>query len=306
MPDIVSESTRAAVRRAADRLAYAPNLAARGLITGRTSNLGVIVPDLANPFFPGVVKGVQARARDADYAVFLVDTDEDSAAEARLVRALAKQVDGVILCSPRMSEADLRAIVDETTLVLCNRRIGRTPSITFDNSDGMRQAASHLRALGHQRVAWVGGPKASWSNKERARGLRTAVAAAGLDLDLIGHFPPHFDGGVAAADLVVAAAVTAVIAYNDLMALGLMSRFRDRGLVVPDDLSVIGIDDIPMSGMSSPTLTTVALPKEEAGRAAVDLLLSLLQQPDGIDAAARRELSAQLLVRGSTGVASGT
>jgi len=305
MPDIVSEATRTAVCQAADRLAYAPNRAARGLITGRTSNLGVIVPDLANPFFPGVVKGVQARAHDADYAVFLADTDEDSAAEARLVRALAKQVDGVVLCSPRMSEADLRAIVDDTTLVLCNRRIGRTPSITFDNSDGMRQAASHLRALGHRRVAWVGGPKASWSNKERTRGLRTAVAAAGLELDQVGNFPPHFEGGVAAADLVAATDVTAVIAYNDLMALGIISRLRGRGLAVPDDLSVIGIDDIPFSGMSVPALTTVALPKEEAGRAAVDLLLFLLQQPDDADGA-RRELPAQLIVRASTGVARST
>lgn len=302
MPDVVRESTRTTVQRAADRLAYAPNRAARGLITGRTSNLGVIVPDLANPFFPGVVKGVQARAHDADYAVFLADTDEDTAAEARLVRALAKQVDGVVLCSPRMSEADLQAIVDETTLVLCNRRIGHTPSITFDNSGGMRQAASHLRALGHQRVAWVGGPKASWSNKERARGLRAAVTAARLELTLVGHFPPHFEGGIAAADLVVAAGVTAVVAYNDLMALGLISRFRDRGLVVPEDISVVGIDDIPFSTMSSPALTTVALPKEEAGRAAVDLLLSLLQRPDDADGA-RRELPAQLLVRASTGVA---
>jgi len=302
MPEMVSQTARTRVRQAAERLGYAPNRAARGLVTGRTGNLGVIVPDLSNPFFPGVVKGVQRRAHDADYAVFLADTDEDSAAEAGLVRALAKQVDGLILCSPRMSEDELHAMAGETTMVLLNRRMGRTPSITFDNVDGMRQAVSHLRALGHHCVAWVGGPRSSWSNKERVRGLRVAAGAAGLELHEIGNVPPHFEGGVAAADLVVAAEVTAVIAYNDVMALGLISRLRDRGVAVPGDISVIGIDDIPMAGMSSPALTTVALAKQEAGRAAVDLLLTLLQQPDRADGA-RRTLPTQLLVRASTGVA---
>jgi LacI family transcriptional regulator len=305
MPGMVSNSTRTEVRRAAERLDYAPNRAARGLITGRTGNLGVIVPDLANPFFPGVVKGVQARAHDADYAVFLADSDEDSAAEGNLVRVLANQVDGLILCSPRMSEDDLRALVGETTIVLLNRRVGRTPAVTFDNTDGMRQAVSHLRALGHRRVAWVGGPRVSWSNKERERGLKTAMTASGLELEHIGHFTPRFEGGVSAADLVVAAAVTAVIAYNDVMALGLISRLRERGIAVPRDLSVVGIDDIAMSGMSSPALTTVAMAKEQAGRAAVDLLLDLFQQPDRADGA-RRELPTHLLVRGSTGVAPDT
>lgn len=99
-PEMVNATTRERVLRAAERLGYAPNRAARGLITGRTGNLGLIVPDLTNPFFPSVVKGVQAKAREADYAVFLADTDEDPAAEVGLVRALAKQVDGLILCSP--------------------------------------------------------------------------------------------------------------------------------------------------------------------------------------------------------------
>jgi DNA-binding LacI/PurR family transcriptional regulator len=305
MPDMVSESTRTQVRRAAERLGYAPNRAARGLITGRTGNLGIIVPDLANPFFPGVVKGVQARAHDADYAVFLADTDEDSAAEAPLVRALAKQVDGLILCSPRMGDDELRGLLGETTIVLLNRRVGRTPAVTFDNADGMRQAVSHLQALGHHRVAWVGGPRASWSNKERERGLKAAATASGIDLELVGSFTPQFEGGVAAADLVLAAGVSAVIAFNDVVALGLISRLRDRGISVPGDLSVVGVDDIPMAGMSSPALTTVAQAKEPAGRAAVDLLLDLLQAPERGDGA-RRELAPQLVVRASTGVAHDT
>jgi LacI family transcriptional regulator len=302
MPEMVNPLTRERVLRAARRMGYAPNRAARGLITGRTGNLGLIVPDLANPFFPSVVKGVQAKAREADYAVFLADTDEDPAAEAGLVRVLAKQVDGLILCSPRAREEEIRALSESATLVMVNRRFGNIPSVVFDNSDGMRQAVAHLQALGHHRVAWVGGPRTSWSNRERVRGLRSATAAAGMELFVAGHFPPQFEGGVAAADLIVASGVTSVITYNDVMALGLMGRLRDRGVNVPQDMSVIGIDDIQMSAMSSPALTTVSLTKEQAGRAAVDLLISLLEQPEGVRNV-RRELPTQLLVRASTGVA---
>ncbi|MCW3840757.1 LacI family transcriptional regulator [Micromonospora yasonensis] len=301
-PEIVNAATRERVVRAAQRLGYAPNRAARGLITGRTGNLGLIVPDLANPFFPSVVKGVQAKAREADYAVFLSDTDEDPSAEAGLVRILAKQVDGLILCSPRAPEEEIRALAESTPLVMANRRIRNVPSVFFDNTDGMRQAVAHLRALGHQRVAWVGGPRTSWSTRDRVRGLRAATAAAGMELVVAGHFPPYFEGGVAAADLVVASGVTSVVAYNDVMALGLLSRLRDRGLDVPGDISVMGIDDIHMSGMSSPALTTISLTKEQLGRAAVDLLLAILERPEDARKV-RRELPTQLLVRASTGLA---
>jgi DNA-binding LacI/PurR family transcriptional regulator len=301
-PEMVNPTTRERVLRVAQRLGYAANRAARGLITGRTGNLGLIVPDLANPFFPSVVKAIQAEARKLDYAVFLADTDEDPAAEIGLVRVLAKQVDGLVLCSPRAREEEIRELGGSSTLVMVNRRLGSVPSVVFDNADGMRQAVAHLHALGHRRVAWVGGPRTSWSTRDRIRGLRAATAAADMELLVAGHFPPHFEGGVAAADLVIASGVTSVVAYNDLMALGLLGRLRDRGVRVPQDISVIGIDDIQMSRMSSPTLTTVSLAKEQAGRAAVDLLVSLLERPEGVRNV-RRELPTQLLVRGSTGVA---
>jgi LacI family transcriptional regulator len=132
MPGVVNATTRARVQAAAERLGYEPNRAARGLITGRTGNIGLVVPDLANPFFPSVVKGVQARARASDVAVFLADTDEDAAAEVGLVRALAKQVDGLILCSPRASQEDLAAVAQETNVVLVNRLVEGVPAVTFD------------------------------------------------------------------------------------------------------------------------------------------------------------------------------
>ena len=301
-PDLVRPETRERVQRAVDDLGYVPNRAARGLITGRTGNVGLVVPDLANPFFPGVVKGVQARAREAGYSVFVADTDEDPGAESGLVRSLGKQVDGLILCSPRMTEEDLRSVVGETPLVLLNRRVDDIPAVTFDSLGGMRQAVAHLMALGHRRIAYVGGPRTSWSHRDRQAGLRTVTAAAGAELIEVGSVLPRFTGGVAAGDLVLAAGATAVIAYNDVVALGLISRFTARSVSVPDRISVIGFDDISMSAMAHPSLTTVALPMEVSGRAGVDLLLHLMQHPDDFTDTSRA-LDTHLMVRASTGPA---
>ncbi|WP_433381033.1 LacI family DNA-binding transcriptional regulator [Actinoplanes sp. CA-142083] len=300
LPELVHPDTRERVRRTAATLGYHPNRAARGLSTGRTGNIGLLVPDLGNPFFPSVVKGVQARAHEADYAVFLADTDEDSAAEAGLVRRLSKQVDGIVLCSPRMPDEELRTLVADTPVVLVNRRIARVPSVTPEFPDAMRQAVSHLTALGHRRIAYVAGPRSSWANRERLRSLK--AAAAEIELIEIGNVMPQFEGGVAAADQVLASGATAVIGYNDLVALGLLNRFTARGVAVPGDISLLGFDDIPLAAMVHPALTTVALPKEQSGRAGVDLLLQLLADPDR-STAARRELATQLMVRDSTGPA---
>ena len=300
MPAMVNATTRARVAAAVEQLGYHPNRAARGLITGRTGTIGLVVPDLANPFFASVVKGVQARARRSDLAVFVADTDEDSLAEVGLVRALSKQVDGVVLCSPRSSDADLSAIAEDTTVVLVNRAAAGIPGVTYDNEGGMRQAVAHLVALGHRRIAWVGGPVTSWSTQHRGLGLRNAVEQHRAEVVAVGNFAPTYEGGMAAADQVVSTGATAVVTYNDLVAIGLLARLHARGISVPGDLSVVGVDDIAMSRMARPALTTVRLPKQEAGRIAVELLLTLLDDPDSfIDT--RGTLHGELIVRESTG-----
>lgn len=261
MPELVNPSTRARVVEAARRLGYQPNRAARGLITGRTGNLGLIVPDLSNPFFSSVVKGVQSAARAADYSLFIADTDEEATAEVELLRALTRQVDGIVLCSPRSPDDELATIGGDSSVVLMNRRIEGRPSVSVDNADGMRQAVEHLAALGHRRIAYVAGPRTSWSNGQRERGLYQSAEATDSDLVHLGHFPPRFEGGVAAADLALACGATAVIAYNDVVALGLLSRLGARQVPVPEEISVLGCDDISMSAMTHPALTTVSIPK---------------------------------------------
>jgi DNA-binding LacI/PurR family transcriptional regulator len=310
-PGMVREGTRSRVLSAAEALGYRPNRAAQSLITGRTGNLGVIVPDLGNPFFPAVLKGAQSRAREADHAVFLADTGEDPRLEADLIRAMAKQVDGVVLCSSRLAPSDLDEVVGLTSVVLLNRRVPGVPAVVMDSADGMRQAVEHLAALGHRRCAYLSGPRNSWSNRERRRGLRAAARAHGIDALELGPFAPHFEAGLQAADVALAAGVTAVLAFNDLMALGVLSRLADRGVRVPAELSVVGFDDIPMAAMCAPSLTTIAMPMEQSGRASVELLLDRLaagpprgpgrgRVDAGPDGRRQRLLGTQLIVRSST------
>jgi DNA-binding LacI/PurR family transcriptional regulator len=296
----VREKTRARVLAAAAELGYEPNRAARGLITGRTGNVGVIVPDLGNPYFHAVLKGAQARAREADYAVFVADGQEDAAEEEALIQAMGKQVDGIVLCSSRLAPVTLARLEPTPILVLLNRRVPGRPSVVVDSASGMRQAMRHLAELGHVRCAFVAGPRRSWSNRERLRGLRSCARAVGAELVTIGPVAPQFASGAAAADRVLETGATAVLAYNDLVAVGVLSRLAELGVRVPDELSVVGFDDIPLATMVTPPLTTVAAPTELAGRAAVEALLDHLGPGAAQPPAAVQRLPVTLVVRSST------
>lgn len=298
-PALLKEETLDRVIAVAEELRYRPRRPVGGGPRRRTGRIGVIVPDLANPFFPAILKGAQTKAREFGYAVFLADADENPRLEAELIRAMADQVDGIVICSSRLSKSDLEALVPSTTLVLLNRRIRGVSSVLFDSTGGMRQAIEHLVALGHRRIGFLSGPLNSWSNQERRRGLRLAARAAGIEVLELGPFAPHFEAGQHAADLALAEDVTAIQAYNDLMALGVLSRLATRGVRVPEDISVVGFDDIQMAAMATPHLTSVALPLELAGRVAIEMLA---EQIDWTRSAGVQEqmLDAQLIVRAST------
>ena len=297
-PDLVRPATRDRVLTAAAQLGYQPNRAARGLITGRTGNLGIVVPDLNNPFFTGLLKGVQARARQADYSVFVADSDEDRATEEQLLRAMVKQVDGVIICSPGIDDTQLYEAAGATSVVMLNRRLRGVPAALMNSASGMRQIVDHLVALGHRKLVYLNGPRTSWSNKERRRGLRLATQQHGVDLIELGPFPPRYEGGLQASDLALANDPTAIIAYNDIMALGVLARLRDRGIQVPTDVSVTGFDDLMFAALCSPPLTTVAMPLVSAGTLAVDLLLEGLNT--GATDVRQVDLDTQLIVRSTT------
>jgi DNA-binding LacI/PurR family transcriptional regulator len=298
-PQTVRPVTRERVLDVAAELGYQPNRAARGLITGRTGNIGVIVPDLGNPYFHAVLRGAQIRAREADYAVFIADGQESGAEEEALIGAMRKQVDGIVLCSSRLAPGRLAALDASPAVVLLNRRVPGLSSVVVDSAAGMRAAAGHLAQLGHTRVAFVSGPRHSWSNQQRRRGLRSAARGHDLDVIMIGPVAPQFDSGAQAADRVLDTGATAVLAYNDLVAVGVLSRLADLGVRVPGQLSVIGFDDIPLAAMVTPPLTTVAAPTALAGQTAVEILLERIGRPGPLPTAEIRTLRAELVVRGS-------
>ncbi|MFT4122755.1 MAG: LacI family DNA-binding transcriptional regulator [Microbacteriaceae bacterium] len=305
-PDLVAQPTRDLVLETSRGMGYRPNRAARGLITGRTGCIGLVVPDLENPFFGSIGKGVQDRARAAGYAVFIGDSGEDPTLEAEVVRGIAKQVDGVILCSARGSDESIRALAAETPLVLVNRGIEGLDSINFDNAAGLRAIMQHLLALGHTSIAYAAGPVTSWSNGRRTDAFR-AFGEQSPDVRLIelGNFPPVFDGGVQAADLAIASGATAVVAYNDLMALGLIDRLRQRGKSAPEDMSIASFDNVPVSSMVWPKLTSVDFPRIQMGRVCVDTLLdTVLGRPHAVPHTS--DLPLELVVRQSTGVVPAT
>jgi LacI family transcriptional regulator len=177
-PHLVNAETRSRVLAVAGELGYRPNRAASSLTTGRTNNIGLIVADLANPFFPPLIKAAQAAARKQDYHLFVADTDEDPAEEEDLVLAFSKQVDGIVLCSPRLSNKALEKLSERVSFVLVNRRIRGLTTVVMDVAQGARAAMDHLIELGHRRVALVAGPAGSWTSAE----IRKAVTEIpGLD-----------------------------------------------------------------------------------------------------------------------------
>jgi LacI family transcriptional regulator, galactose operon repressor len=301
-PHLVNVRTRERVLEVAERLGYRPNRAARGLITGRTYNIGLIVADIANPFFPPLIKAAESRARQNDHLVFVADTDEDPEVEEDLVRAFAKQVDGVLLCAPRMHDERIRALSAEVSLIVVNREISGLPAVVMDVGGGARSAVDHLIELGHTAIGLASGPGTSWASREIRRAVFGGVRGGRADLRVLGPNPPTEEGGRALARRVVAEGVTAVLAYNDLVAVGLIEGLDADGVRVPEDVSVVGIDDIPLSRLTRPKLTTVSMPSAAAGRAAVDLLLAV---EDDRDATAQVRLRTELVVRDSTGPAAG-
>ncbi|HEV6952246.1 MAG TPA: LacI family DNA-binding transcriptional regulator [Promicromonospora sp.] len=305
-PERVAAETRDRVTRAADELGYRTNRAASGLRRGRMHAVGLVVPDLENPYFASVTKGVQARARSEGYDVFVADSDEDPAVEAELIRALAARTDGMVVASPRSDDESLRAALAGVPAVLASRELSlgadgadEVPYIAVDDASGVDQVLGHLSALGHRSVGIAAGPPTSWSGLRRVAGLEAAAERWGVTLVELGSFQPYFQGGVQAADHALARGVTAVTAFNDLMAIGILDRLRDRGVDVPGEMSVVGFDDVRMAAMFSPALTTVHAPLARLGGRAVDLLLARLRD----SAPASAQLPVELVVRGSSGPA---
>lgn len=300
-PERVNPATRDQILRVAAEMGYISQGSSRPLQHTANSIIGLIVPDIANPFFPPIIKAVQSRANSHGKTVLIADTNEHAADELRRAKQMAKQVVGLIVVSSRTPDDRMQELVDLEPIVLVNRSYGEVPSVNIENSAGIQEAVEHLVALGHRTISYLNGPRRSWSNEQRQRAVREACEAASVKLLEFGPFEPQIQAGVKAADLVYASAATAVIAYDDMIALGVMTRLNERGIQIGSQLSVIGIDDSPMSGMAYPTLTSIHVPGAEAGMSAVDLLVEILESPGTTPVLdPHTKLETRLIVRSST------
>jgi DNA-binding LacI/PurR family transcriptional regulator len=291
-PEKVAPQTRARVEAAVGKLGFVPNRAARVMKTGRTGNLAVIVPDITNPYFGFMVRAVERTARETDLQVLLADSSEHPREEVGAARALAHDVDGFVVLSPRRLHRELDALGSKPA-VFVNRPVTNYGSVLLRSAPAVVEALHHLAALGHRRLVFLGGPTGSWAAAERRAAVRKTATSSGVDVAMVDAPAPTFEAAAETVPHLVQGPATAVMAFNDQMALGVIAGLARLGIAVPGDISVVGFDDVPMAAMVAPPLTTISLPTEQAGMAAVELLRA--------EETTSTELFGTLVIRESTG-----
>jgi LacI family transcriptional regulator len=305
----VRPATRAGVMAAVEALRYRPSGVARSLKLRSTRTIGLVVTDIANPYFPKIVRAVEDAALERGHAVLLCDgADDPSREETYLDLLIERRVDGIVIASSGL-EARYRDWLARRSvpvvLVNCTARGASLSAILSDNRAGGRLAAEHVLALGHRAIGHISAPSRNAAAGERLAGIGDAIGAVrGADLVVV-----DGDGGVDGAEEATSAlldrlpGVTAILCYNDLTAIGVVRALRERGLRVPADVSVVGYDDVPFCAWLDPALTTVAQDTSEMGRWAVERLVGLIGEPAGSSAGAEAEvvlLPVGLRVREST------
>lgn len=287
---LVNAATIRRVQAAARDLRYRPNVIARGLKTSRSMSVGVLLPDLTNPLFPPIVRGVEDVLFAGGYTTLIANTDNDSARQLAIFDTLrARQVDGIIAATARRGDRlFLDAQRDGIRVVLVNRRVdgSEIPSVTGDDHEGIAMAVRHLIELGHTRIAHVAGPADTTTGQHRLRAYRQTLNEAGIPADptLIATSAEftEVEGARAMRAMLAAAAAppTAVVAANDTIALGCLDVFTERGLRCPADVSLVGFNDMPFVNRLSPPLSTVHVPHYQIGAEGARMLLERLANPD--------------------------
>ncbi len=277
----VSSDTRQRVLEIIDELGYRPSGIARGLATQHTRTLGIVVPDIANPFFSRLVRGAEHEAYATGYSVLLCNADEDPSREMAVLQSLEEnRVDGLILCASRLNEDQLDTVLKwfpHVVQVLRQSDDGDESVILIDDQAGGLMATHHLVRAGHEHIGFIAGPLRSFSSKRRLAGYKAAMNSSSLhyDSDCIRHSPPTVHGGyLAALDLIeVNPKLTSFFCFNDLIAVGVIQAAKELGRRIPQDLAIIGFDDVPLAGLVTPALSTCRVPQNELGAKAMKLLL---------------------------------
>ena len=306
----ISDDLRERVEKAILSLGYRPNSMARGLRRGESKTIGLIVPDNSNPFFAEILRTIENIGYTKGYSVILCNSDSDVEKEIAYTDLLyTKQVDGIIFITTNNSVEHLQQMVDSgIPIVVVDRDIplNDTDVILVDNLQGGYEATNYLIRLGHRRIACIAGPSKLTPSADRVNGYQKALAEAGIpvDPDYIMNGDFQYLGGDAAMTELLARPVkpTAIFACNDLMALGAMRALRDAGYSIPDQMSVIGFDDITLTSMVSPSLSTVAQPIEDIARLSLDLLISRILHKSEPAHAQKIILTTQLVIRDSCSI----
>ncbi|MBS7741953.1 MAG: LacI family DNA-binding transcriptional regulator [Chelatococcus sp.] len=279
-----SAETRARVLEIAGALNYRPNSFAKNLRIDRSKVVGIVVPDIANPFFPEIIRGAELAARPAGYTLLTSNVVEDPAREEEVIGTLLeRRVDGIILCSARLEEKRLlRAIDGHRAVVLINRVVPRriAGTIEIDYASGVETLVEKLIAQGRSRFAFASGLSTSYGGQKRRGGLDRALARHNLALVTEVSSSPDLAGGteVGRALLPHRGEIDALICYNDLIAIGAMSVMKDKGIAVPEEIAVTGCDDIPVAALVSPALTTLRVAKQDLGELAMRMLLDRIEE----------------------------
>jgi DNA-binding LacI/PurR family transcriptional regulator len=302
-PGRVREETRLHVLRVAAELGYQANPHARALLSGRTHTVAMVVSDITNPHFFELIRGAEKRAKVAEYTLVLVNAEESPRIEYDQIQRLMPTVDGFLLAASRLPDENLAHLAMQRPVVLLNRRLAGVPSVVLDHVQACRQVVDHLASLGHRRLVYLAGPRNSWMARTRWAAIREHAAERGLEARRIGPFTPTAAQGGAAADAALGTGATAVVAHNDLLAIGVVRRLVQRSLDVPGDVSVVGFDDIFAAELCTPALTTVSGAHADVGWAAMEILLEAFgpRRPDS--APTDVELPTQLVLRRSTSTA---
>lgn len=278
-PGRVSADTAERIRRVAEELGYKSAPLARRVAGERTGLIAMMTANLTNPYYAEIIRGAQEAAIKADHTVLMAQSDESPDTERRSLERLVPLVDGMILVNSRMSDAGVRLIAKQLPTFLINRVVGGVPSLVVDQAAGMRKAVEHLAGLGHTQIGYAGGPEASWANGVRWRTLQDTARELHLRVRSFGPFRPTLHGGLDAAAAWAENPTSALICFNDLLAIGAMKGIVDRGLWIPGDVSVVGFDNSFAAQLSIPGLTTGDAPLRYLGEAAVTSILATLRHP---------------------------
>lgn len=278
-----SPETCERVRRIADEMRYRPNALARGLKSDKSGIVGVVVPDIANPFFPEIIRGIENVAMQHGYNLLLCNVVESADREVDLMRILESQrVDGVVWCSARLPEKPLiKALQSFKAAVLVNRSVEPriAGSIMIDYRSGAADALRHLWESGRRRIGVIAGPAASRGSAERLEGLRAVFAELGAEAIATVNCMPDVSGGAQASRELLEANknIDALICYNDLNAVGALQSCEALGIDVPKDISIIGFDGIPLAELVRPQLSTLHVDKYSIGQLGMRMLLERIE-----------------------------